>query len=58
MLCLRFKNNPKNWAHKLREHDIHVDFREPDIIRATPIPLYNSFADVYRMAEAILEVVR
>lgn len=58
MLCLRFKNSPKNWAHKLREHDIHVDFREPDIIRATPIPLYNSFADVYRMAEALVEVVR
>lgn len=56
MLCLRFKNDPKKWAHKLREKDVYVDFREPDIIRATPAPLYNSFTDVYRLVEIFEEV--
>ena len=57
MLCLRFKNNPKTWAHKLRDRDIYVDFREPDIIRATPIPLYNSFSDVYRLVSVFQEMM-
>jgi kynureninase len=57
MLSLRFKNNPKIWVPKLRKHDIYVDFREPDIIRATPVPLYNSFSDVYRLVEIFHEVV-
>jgi kynureninase len=57
MLCMRFKNNPKTWAHKLKEQDIHVDFREPDIIRATPVPLYNSFQDVYDLVHALKEII-
>lgn len=55
MLCLRFANNPKSWAHRLREMDAHVDFREPDIIRATPAPLYNSFEDIYRLVQVLKE---
>lgn len=58
MLCLRFKSDPKKWVHTLREKNVHVDFREPDIIRATPIPLYTSFADVYRLVDVLDEVAR
>ncbi len=57
MLCLRFKNDPKKWAHKLRDRDIYVDFREPDIIRATPAPLYNSFQDIYDLVQAFKEII-
>lgn len=56
MLCLRFKGSSRDWAHRLRERDIFVDFREPDIIRATPAPLYNSFEDVYRLVEILDEL--
>lgn len=57
MLCMRFKNNPKLWAHKLVERDVHVDFREPDIIRATPAPIYNSYADIQRFVSTLKEVI-
>jgi len=30
-----------------------VDARPPDIVRITPAPLYNSFADVQRLGELI-----
>lgn len=57
MLCLRFKNSPQKWMKTLRERGVFVDFREPDIIRATPIPLYNSFEDVFKLVQTFKEVV-
>lgn len=57
MLCLRFKKNPKTWIEALQHKGAFVDFREPDIIRATPAPLYNSYSDIYRLVEAFQEVI-
>jgi len=51
MLCLRFKKDPKIWLPRLKKLNVHVDFREPDIIRATPIPLYNTFTEVSSLVE-------
>jgi kynureninase len=34
-----------------------VDFREPDVIRAAPAPLYNSFHDVWRFAATLRGVL-
>ncbi len=37
----------------LTEHGVACDWREPDVIRASPIPLYNSFEDVYQFCEKL-----
>jgi kynureninase len=55
MLCLRFKNDPKKWADHVTKNNAIIDFREPNIIRATPVPLYNSFEDVYRLVHILKE---
>ncbi|MGH8202163.1 MAG: kynureninase [Steroidobacteraceae bacterium] len=34
------------------------DWREPDTIRLAPIPLYNSFADVFQGAQALVQALR
>ena len=34
------------------------DWREPDAIRLAPIPLYNSFVDVFHGAEALAQALR
>ena len=48
-LSLQVKNADKNLHHKLTEHHIITDWREPDVIRCAPVPMYTSFEDVYHM---------
>ncbi|MFO0454602.1 MAG: hypothetical protein ACK5Z0_01215, partial [Planctomycetota bacterium] len=40
---------------RLDEAGFETDWREPDVIRAAPVPLYNRFRDV---AEFVMELVR
>lgn len=54
-LSVRFKGNPKELQGKLAEVGVICDFREPDIIRVAPVPLYNRFIDVHRFATALGE---
>ena len=35
----------------LSEEGVIADWREPDVIRVAPIPLYNSYRDVYDFVE-------
>jgi kynureninase len=34
------------------------DWREPDVIRAAPVPLYNNFEDVFRFATALAAALK
>lgn len=46
----------KEIVKKLRAGGVICDFREPDIIRAAPVPLYNSFWDVWKFATRMGEI--
>ena len=52
-LSLQVKNVDKNLHHKLTEHHIITDWREPDVIRCAPVPMYTSFEDVYHMVKTL-----
>jgi kynureninase len=45
-------------AGRLRhEHGVVCDFREPDVLRFAPTPLYNTFHDCWRAASALAAVL-
>lgn len=48
-LSVQVKNADKSLHQKLIDAHIITDWREPDVIRCAPVPLYNSFEDVYNM---------
>ncbi|MCA1750514.1 MAG: kynureninase [Cryomorphaceae bacterium] len=45
----------KSLFNHLMENGVYTDWREPNVIRAAPVPLYNSFADVVRFGEVLEE---
>jgi kynureninase len=55
-LSVIFKNDGKELFQKLQENHIMVDWREPNVIRITPVPLYNSFIEIYNFVK-ILEAI-
>ena len=46
-LSLRIKNG-KEIFKRMMEQGVIADWREPDVIRIAPVPLYNSFLDIYK----------
>ncbi len=49
---------PRSLAAQLRDrHGVVCDFREPDVLRFAPVPLYNTFEDCDRVAAALLDVL-
>jgi len=50
-LSIQVLNADKTLYDKLTQAGVISDWREPDVIRCAPVPLYNSFEDVYHMVE-------
>ena len=56
-LSIQVKNADKSLYDKLTNAGVITDWREPDVIRCAPIPLYNSFQDVYNMVERLKQLL-
>ena len=41
--------------NRITEWGVVADWREPNVIRMAPVPMYNSFEDVYRFGEVLTE---
>ena len=55
MLMLR---RGKEIFRELAGHGVIADWREPNVIRVAPVPLYNSFEDVWRFGNIIASILR
>lgn len=54
-LSLIAKKEAKPLFQFLKEKGVVADWREPDVIRVAPVPMYNTFEDVYRFVEIVKE---
>ena len=52
-LSIQVKNADKKLFDRLTEAGVIADWREPDVIRVAPVPLYNSFEDVFAFADLL-----
>jgi kynureninase len=56
-LSLSFENHGREAFEKLMGHGVVCDWREPNVIRLAPAPLYNTFEEVKRCYEIIANVL-
>lgn len=57
-LSIQVKDADKNLHKKLTEAHVITDWREPNVIRCAPVPLYNTYEDVYKMVEKLKEILK
>jgi kynureninase len=56
-LSIRFGQHGKKIFKNLIRHGVICDWREPDVIRLAPVPLYNSFLDVYTFVQTLKQTL-
>lgn len=52
-LSIQVKDANKTLFHRITENGVIADWREPDVIRVAPVPMYNNFEDVYRFVSIL-----
>jgi kynureninase len=53
MLSIVVRDRPRELVKQLESRGIVCDFREPNVVRVAPVPLYNTFLDAWTFAKAL-----
>jgi kynureninase len=48
----------KEIFNELRKEGVITDWREPNVIRIAPVPLYNSYEDIWRFGSIITRLLQ
>lgn len=56
-LSIQVKSADKKLHIRLTEAGVISDWREPDVIRVAPVPLYNKFEDMYHFTERLKQIL-
>lgn len=57
-LSIYMNQNGKQVFNALTKAGVIADWREPNVIRVAPVPLYNTFEDVFRFAEIFRKALK
>ena len=55
-LSVIVEGHDRKLVSTLYEQGVVVDWREPNVIRLAPVPLYNSFEDVYQLGKVLEQI--
>jgi kynureninase len=56
-ISIRVKNGNNKIFDFITEKGVVADWREPDVIRVAPVPLYNSYMDVFNFYKILESTV-
>jgi kynureninase len=56
-LSIRIRQRGRSTCGRLVEQGVLCDWREPDVLRVAPVPLYNTYGDVQRFVERLVTVL-
>jgi kynureninase len=56
-LSLQVQGADKSLFDQITKKGVIADWREPDVIRIAPVPLYNSFIDSWRFVSVLKSVL-
>ena len=56
-ISISVKNGNKDLFNEITKKGVIADWREPDVIRVAPVPLYNSFLDVYNFYKVLEDIL-
>jgi kynureninase len=54
-LSILAHEHPKKLFEELQAAGVKCDFREPNVVRVAPTPLYNTFHEVWRFAQSLAQ---
>ena len=52
------KNKGKDFFNALCQHGVIADWREPNVIRIAPVPLYNTFTDIFQFCQILQHLLQ
>ena len=50
-------NDNKGLFEALKQNGVLADWREPNVIRIAPVPLYNTFKEIYHFGEIVKRIL-
>ena len=56
-ISIQLKDADKTIFNKITEAGVIADWREPDVIRLAPVPLYNSFTDIFDFIQILKQAL-
>lgn len=57
-LSLQIRRRGREFCDKLAREGVIGDWREPNLFRVAPAPLYNSYRDVYGFVESLVTALK
>ena len=56
-LSIRMRESGRSIVDRLNAEGVFCDWREPDILRVAPVPLYNGYTDVHQFAQRFFRTI-